>query len=160
MESKEYKSALPFYPEKTKMINSYVGFCLTGDTVHYFKHGESFYFHDKASRNGYRFALALLKNNACSTKELMLAFGESRRNIERYAKSYRDHGADYFFWRKETRGQCYKMTPELLSAIQNDLDNDLSIYRIALNRGISESAVSYHIKNGNLKKKSNQKAQV
>jgi len=149
MESKDYKNAIPFYPEKTKMINSYVGFCLIGDTVYYFKHGESFYFHDKACRNSYRFALTLLKNNDCSTKELMLAFGESRRNIERYAKSYRDQGADYFFWRKETRGQCYKMTPELLSSIQGDLDNDLSIYRIALNRGISESAVSFHIKNGN-----------
>ena len=148
----EYKNALPFYPEKTKMINSYVGFCLIGDTVHYFKYGESFYFHDKASRNGYRFAIALLKNHACTTKDLVLAFGESRRNIERYVKSYREYGADYFFWRKETRGQCYKMTSELLSAIQSDIDSGLSIYRIALNRGISESAISYHIKKGNLKK--------
>jgi len=156
----DYKHILPFFPEKTKMINSYVGFCLIGDTVHYLKNGESFYFHHKTSRNGYRFAIALLKNNACSTKELMLAFGESRRNIERYSKLYRERGADYFFWRKETRGQCYKMTSELLLAIQNDLDSGLSIYRIALNHGISESAISYHIKNGNLKKKFDLTAQV
>jgi len=148
----DYKHTLPFFPEKTKMINSYVGFCLIGDTVHYLKHGESFYFHDKNSRNGYRFAIALLKNNVCRTQELMSAFGESRRNIERYAQSYRDHGADYFFWRKETRGQCHKVTPSLLLAIQSDLDLGLSIYRIALNRGISESSISYHIKKGNLKK--------
>jgi len=156
----DYKYAFPFYPEKTKMINSYVGFCLIGDTVHYLKHGESFYFHHKTSRNGYRFAIALLKNNACSTQELMIAFGESRRNIERYAKLYREHGADYFFWRRETRGQCHKMIPELLSAIQSDLNSGLSIYRIALNRGISESAISYHIRNGKLKKKPDQKVQI
>ena len=58
-----------------------------------------------------------------------------------------------FLGRKERRGQCYKMTPEKLVSIQSDLDQGISIYRTALNHDISEAAVSYHIRNGNLKKK-------
>jgi biotin operon repressor len=92
-------------------------------------------------------------NNLCTISELSAALGEGRKNIERYAKALRDHGTGYFFNRKERRGQCHKMTPEKLSSIQSDLDQGVSIYRIALTHDISEAAVSYHIKNGNLKKK-------
>jgi len=45
------------------------------------------------------------------------------------------------------------MTPDIIANVQSDLDNGASIYRTALNHDISESAISYHIKNGNLKKK-------
>ena len=148
------QSKLPFFPEKTKLVNASVGFCQINDTVYYFHSGESFYCHHKDSRNGYRFALAsLIVNNMCTITELSNALGENRKNIERYAKAFREHGAEYFFNRKETRGQCYKMTPELLSAIQSELDCGTSIYRISQNQSISEAAISYHIKKGNLKKK-------
>jgi hypothetical protein len=84
---------------------------------------------------------------------LSTALGVNRKNIERYAKALREKGEDYFFNRKEQRGNCYKITPEKLDAIQSDLDRGgISIYRIALNHHISEGAVNYHIKNGKLKK--------
>jgi predicted DNA-binding protein YlxM (UPF0122 family) len=44
------------------------------------------------------------------------------------------------------------MTPSKLSAIQVELDEGLSMYRIAQNQSISESAIAYHIKKGTLKK--------
>jgi hypothetical protein len=89
----------------------------------------------------------------CTISELCVAFGEGRKNIERYAKAYREHGAGHFFERKEHRGQCYKITSDMLSSIQRDLDAGLSIYRTALNHDVSETGISYHIKNGNLKKR-------
>jgi biotin operon repressor len=148
------QTKLPFFPSFTKLINSWVGFGEREGTVYYFHSGNPIYCHGKDDRNGYRFALAnLVVNKLCTISELSSALGECRKNIERYAKALREHGAGYFFARKERRGQCYKMTPELLSAIQSDLDQGVSIYRIALTHGISEAAVSYHIRNGNLKKK-------
>ena len=47
------------------------------------------------------------------------------------------------------------MTVEKLGAIQMDLNSGLSIYRVALNHDVSEAAISYHIKKGNLKILSN-----
>jgi biotin operon repressor len=148
------QTQLPFFPSDTKLINSTVGFREVEGTVFYLHNGNPIYCHCKSDRNGYRFALAnLIVNKLCTISDLCSALGEGRKNIERYAKAFRDHGAGYFFSRKERRGQCYKMTSEKLSSIQSDLDLGVSIYRIALNHEISEAAVSYHIRNGNLKKK-------
>jgi len=145
---------LPFFPTNTKMITTWVGYYELDGTVYYLHGGNPIYCHAKDDRNGYRFALAnLVENKLCKISEICSALGEGRKNIERYAKALRENGAGYFFERKETRGQCYKMTSEKLAAIQSDLDRGLSIYRIALNHAISEAAVSYHIKNGKLKKK-------
>jgi DNA-binding NarL/FixJ family response regulator len=81
------------------------------------------------------------------------SLGEARKNIERYAQTFREKGASHFFSRKETRGQCYKITPELQKDIQRLLNEGWSNYRIAKEYDISESAIRYHINNGNLKKK-------
>ena len=148
------QTQLPFFPPHTKLINETVGFREQDGTVYYLHNGNPIYCHARDDRNGYRFALAnLVSNRLCTITELSAALGEGRKNIERYAKSYRENGAGYFFNRKERRGQCYKMTEEKISAIQVDLDAGLSIYRIALNHSISEAAISYHIKKGTLKKK-------
>jgi biotin operon repressor len=148
------QTKLPFFPSFTKLINSSVGFGEREGTVYYFHSGNPIYCHGSNDRNGYKFALAnLINNKLCTITELSEALGEGRKNIERYSKAYREEGAGFFFSRKEQRGQCYKMTTEKLTAIQTDLDNGLSIYRIAQLYEISEAAVSYHIKKGNLKKK-------
>jgi len=148
------QTKLPFFPPHTKLINSSVGFGEHDGTVYYFHSGNPIYCHLKDDRNGYRFALAnLVVNKLCTITELCSATGEGRKNIERYAKAFREHGTGHFFARKERRGQCHKMTPSKLAAIQSELDQGVSIYRIALNHDVSEAAISYHIKNGNLKKK-------
>jgi biotin operon repressor len=145
---------LPIFPAETKLINSFIGFFERDDSVYYLHSGKPIYCHKSDDRNGYRFALAnLVVNKLCTIKELSEAFGEGRKNIERYAKALREHGADHFFNRKDRRGHCHIMTDALLSAIQSELDKETSVYRIALDYGISEAAVSYHIKKGNLKKK-------
>jgi hypothetical protein len=149
------QTQLPFFPSHTKLINGSVGLREQDGTIFYFHNGSPIYCHDKDDRNGYRFALAnLVVNKLCMISELCLALGEGRKNIERYAKAYREKGAGYFFKRKETRGNCYKMTLGKLASIQSELDSGLSIYRIALNHSVSESAISYHIKKGTLKKTS------
>ena len=44
------------------------------------------------------------------------------------------------------------MTEDLLPVIQEKLDSGKSMYRIAKEHGISQSAITYHIKKGTLKK--------
>jgi hypothetical protein len=149
------QTQLPFFPTDTKLINDSVGFRAQDGTVYYFHNGNPIYCHGQDDRNGYHFVLSnLVFHKLCMISELCVALGEGRKNIERYTQAFREHGADHFFNRKERRGQCYKMTDNKLVSIQSELDKGLSIYRIALNHEVSESAISYHIKKGKLKKTS------
>jgi biotin operon repressor len=145
---------LPIFPEDIKMVNYQVGFKQMDDFVHYFVNGMPVYCHEKGDKNGYRFVLATLVNNKfCSIKELSEALGVQKKNVERYAKSLRDHGMAYFFNRKETRGQCHKFTPEKIEEAQKLLNIGYSQQGTAKAIGVSESAIRYHIKAGTLKKK-------
>ena len=145
---------LPFFPEQTKYINSTLGLFEKEGFVYYLHNGSPVYCHKKEDRNGYRFIVGnLIHNKLCTISEFHETIGERRKNIERYAKTFKDKGAEYFFSRKETRGQCYKMTEELITEIQNRLDAGISQYRIAKELGISEASIRYHIKNGNLRVK-------
>jgi len=145
---------LPIFPEDIKMVNYQVGFHEIDGFIHYLVNGMPVYCHKKDDKNGYRFVLATLVNNKfCSIKELSEALGVQKKNVERYAKSLRDHGMEYFFNRKETRGQCHKFTPEKIEEAQQLLDLGRSQYGTAKEIGVSESAIRYHIKAGTLKKK-------
>ena len=145
---------LPIFPDETRMINYQVGFKQIDDFVHYFVNGMPVYCHEKEDNNGYRFVLATLVNhNFCSIKEMSEALGVPRKNIERYAKALREKGMAHFFNRKETRGQCYKLTPEKIKDAQEFLDDGYSQQGTAKTIGVSESAIRYHIKSGRLKKK-------
>ena len=136
------------------MVNFQVGFKKIDDFIHYFVNGMPVYCHEKEDKNGYRFVLATLVNNKfCSIKELSEALGVPKKNVERYAKSLRDHGMAYFFNRKETRGQCHKMTPAKIEKAQKLLDLGYSQQGTAKAIGVSESAIRYHIKANTLKKK-------
>ena len=145
---------LPFFPSDTKLINSTVGFRCQDEYVYYLHNGNPIYCHHQGDRNSYRFILGnLVSNHLCTISELHESLGEPRKNIERYAKAFREKGAEHFFSRKETRGQCYKVTEELLKEIQYYLDEGWSAHRISKHCEISDSAIRYHIKNGRLKKK-------
>jgi len=145
---------LPIFPCDTKMVNYQVGFRKMDDFVHYLINGMPVYSHQKEDKNGYRYVLATLVNhNFCSIKELSEALGVPRKNIERYAKALKEKGIAHFFNRKETGGQCHKVTPEKMKDAQELLDNGCSQQGTAKSLGVSESAIRYHIKAGGLKKK-------
>jgi biotin operon repressor len=115
--------------------------------------GNPIYCHSVDDRNSYRFIIGnLIVQNLCSITELSEALGEHRKNVERYAKTFREKGAEYFFSRKETRGQCYKVTKEKLDLIQEKLDAGYSQNQTGKMLDISSSAIRYHIRKGNIKK--------
>jgi biotin operon repressor len=145
---------LPIFPSDLKMVNFRVGFKQEDDFVHYFVNGMPVYCHQVDDKNAYRYVLGtLVNNNFCSIKELSEALGVNKKNLERYAKDLREKGMSHFFNRKETRGQCYKFTPDKMNEAQRLLDQGYSQYRTAKMIGVSESAIRYHIKAGSLKKK-------
>jgi DNA-binding CsgD family transcriptional regulator len=145
---------LPFFPEKTKLINSSLGYFSKDDTVFYLHNGSPIFCHEKEDRDYYRFVLAnLVINDLCTCSELAKALGINVKNVQRYVKDLREHGANHFFNREDNRGQCHKFTEETQKQAQELLDNGNSQYRVAQVLNISESAIRYHLRNGKLKKK-------
>lgn len=145
---------MPIFPEETKLINASVGVYQKDDFVYYLHNGSPVHCHAINDLNSYRYILASLVNNKlCKTSELSNALGIPIKNVQRYAKTLRDNGTEWFFNRDEQRGQCYKFTSEKQEQAQNLLNQDYSAYRVAKETGLSESAIRYHLRSGALKKK-------
>lgn len=145
---------LPLFPSDTNLVNNYVGFCKQDGFVYYIHSGIPIYCHKEDDKSSYRHTLAsLVVNNLCTIGELSAALGINRKNIERYAKSLRENGSEYFFNRPDGRGQCHKMTDAILGIVQEGLDTGKSQYRIAMDHGISPSSIAYHIDRGGTLKK-------
>jgi len=145
---------LPIFPNTTKLINPSVGIYEKDDLVYYLHNGSPIHCHDKNDLNSYRYITAeLVVSGLCKPGEIAKVFGVSNRNIQRYAKALREKGAHWFFNRKENRGRAHKMTEEVLRDAQQMINDFYSVKDVAHLLGVTEGALRYHIKKGNIKKK-------
>jgi len=145
---------LAVFPEHTRMINSSVGFYAKEEFVYYLHNGSPIFCHSKDDRNSYRFILAtLVENGMCKCSEISRALGINVKNVQRYSKALRENGTSWFFNREDNRGQCHKFTSEIRKKAQALIDDGYSRQAVAKELGLSEGAIRYHFRNGNLKKK-------
>ena len=145
--------SLPIFPESTLLINHQLGFRREDDLVYYMLNGKTIYCHEKDDHDSYRFTLAnLIKNELCTKAELIKALGINRKNLDRYCNAYKEKGADYFFNREDNRGQCYRFTEDKHTTAQELLNSGILPAQVAKRIGVSESAIQYHLKSGDLKK--------
>lgn len=151
---KDMQMQLPIFPGTTKLINGYVGFFEKENFVYYLHNGSPIYCHDKNDLNSYRYITAnLVVTGLCTPSELSHALGVSSRNIQRYAKSLREKGTDWFFNREAKQGDAHKLTKEKLDDAQKMINNFYSVVDVARFLGVTEGALRYHIKKGTIKKK-------
>ncbi len=145
---------LPIFPGSTTLINPSVGFFEKDDFVYYLHNGSPIYCHEKNDLNSYRYITAnMVETKLCTPSEMAKALGVSSRNIQRYAKTLREKGPDWFFNREEKRGDAHKLTKEMLDDAQSMIDKFYSVVDVARLLGVTEGALRYHIKKGNIKKK-------
>ncbi|MCK5537184.1 MAG: helix-turn-helix domain-containing protein [Bacteroidales bacterium] len=145
---------LPIFPANTKLLSNTWGVFLEDDHVYYLHNGSPVHVHSKNDINTFRYVTAsLIVNHACSGSRLSEIFGIARINFYRYAKRLREGGADAFFKPNDNRGKCHKLTPDKIEEAQEYLDLGHSQLKTAKTLNVSESAIRYHIRNGNLKKK-------
>ena len=145
---------LPIFPQTTKLINSNVGLFERDDFVYYLHNGSPIYCHEKNDLNSYRFIIAnLVVTGLCSPIDLARALGVSNRNMQRYAKTLREKGTDWFFNKEEKRGDAHKLTDEMLAEAQKLISKFYSVVDVARLLGVTEGALRYHIKKGTIKKK-------
>ncbi len=145
---------LPIFPSTTKLINTSVGIFEKDDFVYYLHNGSPIHCHKKDDLNSYRYITAnLVVSGLCKPSEIAKSFGVSNRNIQRYAKALREKGTNWFFKREENRGRAHKLTDAVLEDAQQMIDNFYSVGDVARLLGVTDGALRYHIKKGNIKKK-------
>lgn len=145
---------LPIFPASTKMLSETWGVFEKDNFVYYLHNGSPVHVHSKDDLNTYRYITGnIIVNNGVKPSRLSNVFGVGVRNFERYAKKYRDGGADAFFKPSDQRGKCHKMTPERLVEAQKYLDSGLSQGKTAKLINVNEASIRYHLKKGTLKKK-------
>lgn len=144
---------LPIFPEGTKLVNACLGFKKSDDYVYYLHNGSPIFCHQKDDLNSYRYITAnLVDSGLCKCSELADALGVSRRNIERYTKHLREKGSGWFLKRLERRGGAHKITDEMMRKAEELINGFYSVSDVARMLGVSEGALRYHIKKGNIKK--------
>ena len=142
---------LPIFPASTKLINGYVGFYKQDDFVYYLHNGSPIFCHHKDSMDNFRFILAnLVETGLCTPGELSDALGVPHRNVNRYSKKLREQGMESFFQKSDRRGQCFQLTDDKRQLIQELLNKGYSNVKAGKEAGLSEGAIRYHIKQGNL----------
>ena len=145
---------LPIFPEDTKLVNACLGFRQSEDYVYYLHNGSPIFCHEKNDMHNYRYITAnLVVSGLCKCSELADALGVRRRNIERYAKSLREKGSDWFLKREQKRGQAHRVTGEMKEKAEKLINEYYSVSDVARMLGVTEGALRYHIKNGTIKKK-------
>lgn len=145
---------LPIFPEDTKLVNACLGFRKSEDYVYYLHNGSPIFCHQENDMNSYRYITAnLVDNGLCKCSELADALGVNRRNIERYVKSLREKGSGWFLKREEKRGQAHKVTGDMKERAEKLINEFYSVSDVARMLGVTEGALRYHIKQGNIKKK-------
>jgi biotin operon repressor len=145
---------LPLFPTDTKRINNSVGVREQNGTVYYLHNGSPVFCHEKDDMNSYRYITGnLVVTGLCRCSEIADALGVKRRNIERYAKTLREKGSQWFFNRQEKRGTCYKLDESSLLHAQELIDKDSSVAEAARRVEVTEGALRYHIRKGTIKKK-------
>ncbi len=150
------QTQVPLFPDSTKLINASTGILSKDDFIYYLHNGSPIFCHHRTDNNNFRYILAnLVETGLCEPGELSKALGVPHRNINRYHKKFKEHGAKSFFNKRfDSRGNCYQMTDEKKLLAQELLNANFSNVRVAKQLGVSECAIRYHISKGNLEKKS------
>src|SRR5690625_139942 len=133
---------LPFFPDNTKLITPTLGFRMDGDMVYYLHNGSPIFCHDQKDLRRYRYILGnLVEMRLCSAGELSKALGVPIRSVQRYAKTFRDKGADWYFHDKPKGGNSATKRDEAMENIQQMLDKSIPVTRIAKQIGVTEGAI-------------------
>jgi hypothetical protein len=90
------QTQLPLFSGDTILINMTLGYMEQEDFRYYVHNGNPIYCHAIEDKNSYRFIIGnLITHQLCSITELTEALGEHRKNIERYAKTFREKGTSH-----------------------------------------------------------------
>jgi hypothetical protein len=144
---------LPIYPVNTTLINANVGVYQQDGIVQYLVNGLPVYSHSRDDNASFLFITSnFIHQGLCRNVDIERAFGVSEDSVSRALKKYEAKGEAGFFGADARHGRAYKIVGGCRDRIQLKLDKGQSVYSIAKEEGVRESAIRYQIKQGYLKK--------
>jgi hypothetical protein len=144
---------LPIFPREAKLISSSLGMYEKNGIVQYLVNGLPVYSHSKEDSNAFRYITSnFIHQGLCRKVDIERAFGVSEDSVSRAYKKYVTQGESGFFGQDGRHGRAYKIVGECRERIQQKLDKGQSVYSIAKDEGVRESAIRYQINQGYLKK--------
>jgi len=144
---------LPIYPTNTTLINANVGVYERDRVVQYLVNGLPVYSHTSDDNASFRYITSnFIHQGLCRNVDIERAFGVSEDSVSRALKKYEAKGAAGFFGTDGRQGRAYKIVGGCRESIQTKLYKGQSVYSIAKEEGVRESAIRYQIKQGYLKK--------
>jgi len=144
---------LPIFPAGVVQVNGRLAIQKKEGMVYYFNYQNPIHVHKEEDRNAFRYISAnLVVSGICKIHELSKVLGIKRRNLERYCMHLKKEGMQYFFASKHTGGKAHKITQEMIVGMQEMLNVGRTNVEIGKAYEISEAAVRYYLKKGDLKK--------
>ena len=144
---------LPIFPIETRLINPSVGVYERDGIIQYLVNGLPVYSHHKDDNDAFRFITSnFIHQGLCRKVDIERAFGVSEDSVSRAYKKFMAKGEAGFFGPDSRHGKAHKIVGSRRERIQAKLDKGQSVYSIAKEEGVRESAIRYGIKQGYLKK--------
>jgi len=149
---------LPLFPCETKFLTPTLGVFLNEDLVYYMHNGVPIFSHSASDLTRFRYVSShLLLQGLCQNVDIERVFHVSTDSVRRWKKKLSEVGESAFFSPVIAHSSSHKLLPDVLLRIQTKLDSGFSVNSIAKKEHISEGSIRYAIKQGRLKKSSNNK---
>jgi transposase len=145
---------LPIFPHGIKLITPTLGVFTTDEIVNYSHGGVPIHSHAFEDLKSFRYITSkFILQGMCRQIDIVRCFGVSYDSVNRQVNHLRQKGDRGFFKDDHRQGHCYKLLPPVVERMQGHLDNGRNNSEIAKLEGVTEGAVRYAIKKGELKKK-------
>jgi len=140
----------PFFPAGMTHITPNIGFKKEDGKIFYFYGGMPVFSHGEDDYDSFRLFISQLYVNGTATQaEISKAFGVTSISVKRAVKVYREKGVAGFFITPPRRGPSV-LTPEVLSEVQNLLDQGMEIAEIAEDHQLRKDTLKKAIQEGRL----------
>ena len=145
---------LPFISPGITQINPLVSVCRDDDLWTYFLGKYPIYSHRVNDQRMFRLTIAqLIESGACRQKEVIKAFGVSKRSVIRAQNKLRNGGSETFFIERRGRKYAPVLTPEVLDQAQRLLDKGLPRRQAAEELCVKYDTLRKAVNDGRLKDK-------
>jgi hypothetical protein len=136
------------------LINDNLGVYEKDGLIQYLLNGLPIYSHGKNDHHAFRYITSnLIHQGLCRKVDIERFFNVSESSVQVAYKKYIEKGEAGFFGFEARHGRAHKIIGDCKLRIQAKLDKGQSVYSIAKEEGLRESAIRYAIGQGYLKKK-------
>lgn len=145
---------LPIFPVHTEMITETLGVYRKDCIITYLHYGVPIFSHAEDDYKSFRYITSkFIQQGLCRLIDISNCFHVSYDSVKRYAKQLEKNGESSFFSKSNRMGHSSKLLPAVTERMQRYIDEGKSNCEIARLEGVTEGAVRYALKKGQLKKK-------